>query len=78
MYPYCICVNYREGYGVYACNGTLFNQESPRRGETFVTRIITRGMSNISQGPEDCLYMGNIDALRDWGYAKDYTCACSG
>jgi GDPmannose 4,6-dehydratase len=57
---------------MYACNGILFNHESPRRGETFVTRKITRGMANISQGLEDCLYMGNIDALRDWGHAKDY------
>jgi len=65
-------VNYREAYGLYACNGILFNHESPRRGETFVTRKITRGLANISQGLEDCLYMGNIDALRDWGHAKDY------
>ena len=72
MYAYWIVVNYREAYGIYACNGILFNHESPRRGETFVTRKITRGMSNISQGLEDCLYMGNIDALRDWGHAKDY------
>jgi GDPmannose 4,6-dehydratase len=72
MYAYWICVNYREAYGMYACNGILFNHESPRRGETFVTRKITRGMANISQGLEDCLYMGNIDALRDWGHAKDY------
>jgi GDPmannose 4,6-dehydratase len=72
MYAYWICVNYREAYGLYACNGILFNHESPRRGETFVTRKITRGMANISQGLEDCLYMGNIDALRDWGHAKDY------
>jgi GDPmannose 4,6-dehydratase len=72
MYAYWIVVNYREAYGMYACNGILFNHESPRRGETFVTRKITRGMSNISQGLEDCLYMGNIDALRDWGHAKDY------
>ncbi len=72
MYAYWICVNYREAYGIYACNGILFNHESPRRGETFVTRKITRGMANISQGLEDCLYMGNIDALRDWGHAKDY------
>jgi GDPmannose 4,6-dehydratase len=72
MYAYWICVNYREAYGIYACNGILFNHESPRRGETFVTRKITRGLANIAQGLEDCLYMGNIDALRDWGHAKDY------
>jgi GDPmannose 4,6-dehydratase len=72
MYAYWICVNYREAYGIYACNGILFNHESPRRGETFVTRKITRGLANISQGLEDCLYMGNIEALRDWGHAKDY------
>jgi len=72
MYAYWITVNYREAYGIYACNGILFNHESPRRGETFVTRKITRGMANIAQGLEDCLYMGNIDALRDWGHAKDY------
>jgi GDPmannose 4,6-dehydratase len=72
MYAYWITVNYREAYGIYACNGILFNHESPRRGETFVTRKITRGLANISQGLEDCLFMGNIDALRDWGHAKDY------
>jgi len=72
MYAYWIVVNYRESYGMYACNGILFNHESPRRGETFVTRKITRGLANIAQGIEDCLYMGNIDALRDWGHAKDY------
>jgi GDPmannose 4,6-dehydratase len=72
MYAYWIVVNYRESYGMYACNGILFNHESPRRGETFVTRKITRGLANIAQGLEDCLYMGNIDALRDWGHAKDY------
>jgi len=72
MYAYWITVNYREAYGMYACNGVLFNHESPRRGETFVTRKITRGMANISQGLEECLYMGNMDALRDWGHAKDY------
>ena len=72
LYAYWITVNYREAYGIYACNGILFNHESPRRGETFVTRKITRGLANISQGLEDCLYMGNIDALRDWGHAKDY------
>jgi GDPmannose 4,6-dehydratase len=72
LYAYWITVNYREAYGMYACNGILFNHESPRRGETFVTRKITRGMSNIAQGLEQCLYMGNMDALRDWGHAKDY------
>ena len=72
LYAYWISVYYREAYGIYACNGILFNHESPRRGETFVTRKITRGLANISQGLEDCLYMGNIDALRDWGHAKDY------
>lgn len=72
LYAYWICVNYREAYGMYACNGILFNHESPRRGETFVTRKITRGLANIAQGLEPCLYMGNIDALRDWGHAKDY------
>ncbi len=72
MYAYWITVNYREAYGMYACNGILFNHESPRRGETFVTRKITRGLANIALGLEDCLYMGNIDALRDWGHAKDY------
>jgi GDPmannose 4,6-dehydratase len=72
MYAYWIVVNYREAYGMYACNGILFNHESPRRGETFVTRKITRGLANIAQGLESCLYMGNMDALRDWGHAKDY------
>jgi GDPmannose 4,6-dehydratase len=72
LYAYWITVNYREAYGMYACNGILFNHESPRRGETFVTRKITRGMSNIAQGIGQCLYMGNMDALRDWGHAKDY------
>jgi len=72
LYAYWITVNYREAYGMYACNGILFNHESPRRGETFVTRKITRGLAHIHQGLEDCLYMGNIDALRDWGHAKDY------
>lgn len=72
LYAYWITVNYREAYGMYACNGILFNHESPRRGETFVTRKITRGLANIAQGLEECLYMGNIDALRDWGHAKDY------
>jgi GDPmannose 4,6-dehydratase len=72
LYAYWITVNYREAYGLYACNGILFNHESPRRGETFVTRKITRGLANIAQGLEQCLYMGNMDALRDWGHAKDY------
>ena len=65
-------MNYREAYGLYACNGILFNHESPRRGETFVTRKITRGLAEIAQGLSDCLYLGNLDALRDWGHAKDY------
>lgn len=72
LYAYWITVNYREAYGMYACNGILFNHESPRRGETFVTRKITRGLANIAQGLEPCLYMGNMNALRDWGHAKDY------
>jgi GDPmannose 4,6-dehydratase len=72
MYAYWIVVNYREAYGIYACNGILFNHESPRRGETFVTRKVTRGLANIAQGLDTCLYMGNMDALRDWGHAKDY------
>ncbi|QLC20917.1 GDP-mannose 4,6-dehydratase [Parasphingopyxis sp. CP4] len=72
LYAYWTCVNYREAYGLYACNGILFNHESPRRGETFVTRKITRGLANIAMGIEPCLYMGNIDSLRDWGHAKDY------
>lgn len=72
LYAYWITVNYREAYNMYACNGILFNHESPRRGETFVTRKITRGIANISQGVEDCLYLGNLDSLRDWGHAKDY------
>ncbi len=72
MYAYWITVNYREAYGMYACNGILFNHESPRRGETFVTRKITRGLAHIAQGLEKRLYMGNLDALRDWGHAKDY------
>jgi len=72
LYSYWITVNYREAYDLFACNGILFNHESPRRGETFVTRKITRGLANIAMGLEDCLYMGNIDALRDWGHAKDY------
>ena len=72
LYAYWITVNYRESYGMYACNGILFNHESPRRGETFVTRKITRGLTRIAVGIQDCLYMGNINALRDWGHAKDY------
>lgn len=72
LYAYWMTINYREAYGMYACNGILFNHESPRRGETFVTRKITRGLANISQGLESCLYLGNMDALRDWGHAKDY------
>jgi GDPmannose 4,6-dehydratase len=72
MYAYWITVNYREAYGMYACNGILFNHESPRRGETFVTRKITRGLANIAQGLESCIHMGNLDALRDWGHAKDF------
>mgnify|MGYP001177230238 FL=1 len=72
LYAYWIAVNYRESYGMFACNGILFNHESPRRGETFVTRKITRGLSNIAQGLEKCLYLGNLNALRDWGHAKDY------
>ncbi|MEO0398449.1 MAG: GDP-mannose 4,6-dehydratase [Pseudomonadota bacterium] len=72
LYAYWITVNYREAYGLYACNGILFNHESPRRGETFVTRKITRGLSNIAMGVEKKLYLGNLSALRDWGHAKDY------
>jgi len=72
LYAYWITVNYREAYGIYACNGILFNHESPRRGETFVSRKITRGLCNISQGLDQCLYMGNLDARRDWGHARDY------
>jgi GDPmannose 4,6-dehydratase len=72
LYAYWITVNYREAYGIYACNGILFNHESPRRGETFVTRKITRGLANIAQGLDQCLFMGNMDSLRDWGHAKDY------
>ena len=71
LYAYWITVNYRESYGIYACNGILFNHESPRRGETFVTRKITRGLANISQGLSQCLYLGNMNALREWGHAKD-------
>jgi GDPmannose 4,6-dehydratase len=72
LYAYWITVNYREAYNIYACNGILFNHESPRRGETFVTRKITRGIANVAMGLESCLYLGNLDALRDWGHAKDY------
>ena len=72
LYAYWIIKNYREAYGIYACNGILFNHESPRRGETFVTRKITRGLANLFVGLEQCLYLGNIDSLRDWGHAKDY------
>jgi GDPmannose 4,6-dehydratase len=72
LYSYWITVNYREAYSMFACNGILFNHESPRRGETFVTRKVTRGLANISQGLEPCLYLGNLDALRDWGHARDY------
>ena len=72
LYAYWITVNYRESYGMYACNGILFNHESPRRGETFVTRKITRGLARIAQGLDQCLHMGNLDALRDWGHARDY------
>ena len=72
LYAYWIVENYREAYGIFACNGILFNHESPRRGETFVTRKITRGLTNIAVGLEKCLYMGNLDALRDWGHARDY------
>jgi len=72
LYAYWCVVNYREAYGIYACNGILFNHESPRRGETFVTRKITRGLANIALGLEDCIHMGNLDALRDWGHARDY------
>ena len=72
LYGYWITVNYREAYGMYACNGVLFNHESPRRGETFVTRKITRGLARIDAGLDQCLYMGNLDSLRDWGHARDY------
>ena len=72
LYAYWITVNYRESYGMYACNGILFNHESPRRGETFVTRKITRGLSRIDADLDTCLYMGNLDSLRDWGHARDY------
>ncbi|MEO0904178.1 MAG: GDP-mannose 4,6-dehydratase [Pseudomonadota bacterium] len=72
LYAFWACVNYREAYGMYACNGILFNHESPRRGETFVTRKITRGLSQVALGLQDCLYLGNLDAKRDWGHAKDF------
>ena len=72
LYGYWITVNYREAYGLYACNGILFNHESPLRGETFVTRKITRALARIKLGLQDCLYLGNMDALRDWGHARDY------
>ena len=72
VYAYWITVNYREAYGLYACNGILFNHESPLRGETFVTRKITRGLARIAEGLQDCLYLGNLDSLRDWGHARDY------
>jgi GDPmannose 4,6-dehydratase len=72
LYAFWITVNYREAYSMYACNGILFNHESPRRGETFVTRKISRGLARISLGLEDCLYLGNLNAKRDWGHARDY------
>ena len=72
LYAYWITVNYREAFGMFACNGLLFNHESPRRGETFVTRKITRGLARIDAGLEECLFMGNLDAMRDWGHARDY------
>ena len=72
LYAYWITVNYRESYGIFACNGILFNHESPRRGETFVTKKITRGLTRINLGLENCLYLGNLDSKRDWGHAKDY------
>ncbi len=72
LYAYWITVNYREAYGLYACNGILFNHESPVRGETFVSRKITRGLTRISAGLQDCLYLGNLEARRDWGHARDY------
>ncbi len=72
LYAYWITVNYREAYGMYACNGILFNHESPIRGETFVTRKVTRGLARIKMGLQDCLYLGNLDAMRDWGHARDY------
>ena len=72
MYAYWITVNYREAYNIFACNGILFNHESPIRGETFVTRKITRGLARISEGLDECIFLGNIDAKRDWGHAKDF------
>tara|TARA_Y100000996_G_C22522213_1_gene642932 strand:+ start:321 stop:1439 length:1119 start_codon:yes stop_codon:yes gene_type:complete len=72
LYAHWITINYREAYGIFACNGILFNHESPRRGETFITRKITRGLTNIAQGLEKCLYLGNLNAMRDWGHAEDY------
>ncbi len=72
LYAYWITINYREAYGIYACNGILFNHESPRRGETFVTRKITRALARINAGLDECLYLGNLDSMRDWGHAKDY------
>ena len=72
LYAYWTTIHYREAYGIYDCNGILFNHESPRRGETFVTRKITRGLTKIAQGIEKCLFLGNMNALRDWGHAKDY------
>ena len=72
MYAHWITINYRESYGIFACNGILFNHESPRRGETFVTRKITRALSRIHFGLEKCLYLGNLNSLRDWGHARDY------
>ena len=76
MYAYWICINYREAYNIFACNGILFNHESPRRGETFVTRKITKGLSNIVYGLQDCMYLGNLNAKRDWGHARDYVEMC--
>jgi GDPmannose 4,6-dehydratase len=72
LYAYWITINYREAYGMYACNGILFNHESPRRGETFVTRKVTRGLCHVAQGLDECVFLGNLDALRDWGHARDY------
>ena len=75
LYAYWITVNYREAYGMYACNSILFNHESPTRGETFVTRKITRALARIKLGLQDCLYLGNLNAMRDWGHARDYVAA---
>ena len=75
LYSYWICVNYREAYGMFACNGILFNHESPIRGETFVTRKITRATARIALGMQDKFYLGNLDAQRDWGHARDYVLA---